>query len=190
MSKGGFQEGGISQAEDAGIGLFTLKQLEADDADGYVQNIELTIDVKTPEVRILGLSVSTLVEPTDMSSGVHSIQSTNQEIRSKRLWDTDYTMTDQKVRDLPRELCSSRSAGVYQESIDDLLINVEGMFCRIDSIRFECLPEDGSTATEQTIDLFEEYDLVMIDELADEEDDREFYSLKEALTHFVDEVSN
>lgn len=161
-----------------------------DDAEGYIQNIELTVNVRTPDVRVLSLSVSPIVEPPDMSSGVHSLQITNQELREEYLWETDYTMTDRKFGDLLRELCTSRSVGVYQESIDDVLINVEGMFCEIDALRFECLPADESTGTEHTIDLFEEYDLVMIDELADEEDDREFYSLEESLTHFVDEVSN
>lgn len=190
ISKGGFQEGGISQAEDAGIGLFTLKRLEEGDADGYIQNIELTINVGTPGVRVLGISVSPVVDPPDMSSGVHSMEIRNHELMEKRLWETDYTMTDRHFSDLLGDLCSSRSVGVYQESIDDLLISVEGMFCEIDALRFECLPDNESTAMEQTIDLFDKYDLVMIDELADEEDDREFYSLEESLTYFVDEVSS
>jgi hypothetical protein len=190
ISKGGFQEGGISQAEDAGIGLFTLKRLEDGDAEGYIQNIELTIDVGTPSVRVHGISVSPVVDPPNMSPGVHSREITNHELREKRLWETDYTITDRNFSDLLGDLCSSRSVGVYQESIDDVLISVDGMFCQIDALRFECLPDDETTPMEHTIDMFEEYDLVMIDELADEEDDREFYSLEEALTHFVDEVSS
>lgn len=190
ISKGGFQEGGISQAEDAGIGLFTLKQLEDDDAEGYIQNIELTVDVRTPDVRVLGISVSPIDDTPEMSSGIHSRQITNQELREERLWDTDFTMTDRRFADLLQDLSSSRSVGVYQESFDDVLINVDGIFCTIDSLRFECLPEDESTGTEHDIDLFDQYDLVMIDDLADEEDDREFYSLEESLTYFVDEVSS
>jgi hypothetical protein len=189
ISKGGFQEGGISQAQDAGIGLFTLKRLEEGDAEGYLQNIELTVNVRTPSVRMHSISVSPIVDPPDMSSGIHSMEITNHELRDKRLWETDYTITDKNFSDLLRELYNSRNPGIYQESIDDILISVDGMFCEIDALQFECLPDNESTATEQTIDMFDEYDLVMVDELTEEEDDREFYSLEEALAYFVDEVS-
>jgi hypothetical protein len=175
ISKGGFQEGGLSQAEDAGIGLYTLKRLEDDDAEGYIQTLEIELNLGNPDSRVLGISLSPVVEPVDMTSGVHSKNITHQELMNLHLWDTDYDMMDKTFRDFLSELCSERTVGVYQEPMDDILINIEGIFCEIDVLRFECLPDNETTAMEQSIDLFDKYDLVMIDELSDEKDDREFY---------------
>ncbi|WP_254810770.1 hypothetical protein [Natronosalvus amylolyticus] len=58
-------------------------------------------------------------------------------------------------------------------------------------VHFEWTPDNDTAGTSGSVDMFEEYDLVMIEELASgDEDDREFYSLENTLTAFVENVSN
>jgi len=188
ISRNGFQEGAISQAEDAGIALYTLKELEEDDAEGYIQRINFEVTVQPPNVVLRDMSVTPTIEE---GSENRSVSVSAQEMLNKQLWDSDLNFRGQTLRDFLREKCNCRDPGIYREHVDDIWVNIKGLFYSIDMVHFEWTPDNDTAGTSGSVDMFEEYDLVMIEELASgDEDDREFYSLENTLTAFVENVSN
>ncbi len=188
ISRNGFQEGAISQAKDAGIALYTLKELEEQDAEGYIQRIDFTVTVQSPDVVLRDISVTPTIED-GYENRVVSVPA--QEMLEEQLWDSDLNYRNQTLQDFLQKECSCKDPGIYRKDLNDILINIKGLFYSIDTVNFECTPDSGTAGASGSVDMFEKYDLVMIEELADgDKDNREFYSLKDALTTFVEEVSS
>jgi hypothetical protein len=181
VSKSGFQRGALCQARDAGVELYTLKQLEEDDLEDRVQRIEFEVVAKLPEYEIRRIDLRPTIEVDD----THTIPS-NKLNGYTRLWKDDYESSSETLYDLGSEISADRDPGIYTVDIDGNMILVDGIFYHIDSIELEVLPEQTSSGTEGSVDIFEIYDLVMIDEFADTDEDREFSSLEEALNSFLE----
>ncbi|WP_049937177.1 restriction endonuclease [Haloplanus natans] len=182
VSKSGFQEGAISQAKDAGVDLYTLKKLEDDDAGRYVQTLDLSLTMYNPSVEPVEIQISPVgFVPDDLISRAQLNQ-------DPPLWDEDYTYLGISLNEYLRELGDGKSHGTYREDIEDRFIEHDGVFYQIDYIKYDKVPKEPQAEYEEEIDLLDEYDLVMIDELEPDEDDREFYSLQDVLESFIDEV--
>lgn len=184
VSKSGFQEGAISQARDAGVDLYTLKQLEEDDAEGFIQTIKYNIKLQDPGITPLEIQLSPVgYEPENIISQDRLNQ-------NPYLWDDDYTHLGVTLNEYLLELADDKDHGTHRETIEDRAICIDGTFYRIDYITFRSEPQDNQTAYKGEVDLFEEYELVMIDELEENENDRNFYSLSNVLASFVSKVEN
>lgn len=182
VSKSGFQEGAISQARDAGVDLYTLKELEEQDADGFIQNIQFDINIRKPGVTPLEIQLSPIGYKPE------GLDSQGKLSENPYLWNEDYTHLGIRLMEYLTDIAHDKEPGIYRETMEDKLICIDGTFCQIDFIEYEKQPQKTSKGYEGEIDLFDEKDLVMIDELDESEEDRTFYSLEDVLNAFVSEA--
>jgi hypothetical protein len=183
ISKSGFQSGAISQARDGGIGLFTLRKLKDGDLDDRVSTINLTITVQphTGQITDLGLHpVDEEPSSDDLSDAVE---------QNPELYTLDQQFANETIWDRLRDATAQRPVGTYTEDIEDRMMLLNGVYYRLDAMAFEVRKGDP-VIREYVIDGYDEYDLYMRDELADDDENIRLYSTERALETFVSNVDS
>ena len=183
VSKRGFQSGAISQARDAGIELYTLRELEEGDLDGRVAKVNLNIEYAPRVSEIVGLELSPLNhEPPEGKNLTPHVN------RNPELYTSEKTRAGETVFDRLEAATIGKSLGTHIEEIKNRLMLLDGEFYQMSAIEFEVREQDRVEWSDTIVNAYEEYDLFMLDELASEGEDIDLYSIEDALKAFVANV--
>lgn len=188
VSSSGFQEGAVTRAESTGIRLYTVRPIQEEDLEGRFTGYEAEVRMVEPNPRVDEIEY----EPVDDDE--EGLYIPDDFLQQEELYSPDRTPTGETLRERIEAEADYQDEGEYSVAFDGETIFFEGLFYRIGEVQYTVLPEDpeerSTTVREWSRDIFDLYDLVLIDELSEEEDDRYFFSIQEALEAFVDEVQN
>lgn len=202
ITKTGFQSGAVERAEglrdnsDYTVDLFELRFYdEENDFEKTINELQSTIYMPNPEVNILEVQSEAInkdAEGTEFEFRLSRFQSPNivtetGDPTGEKLFDLWYPQIEETYSQNSSQVLEDRETVTIESeaTFDDTYVSDSGAIYRIDSIEYEMVITPQvvhQTSSRLEDEIFDQYDMVLIDALSRE---RDYIDSEEALSAFL-----